>query len=52
MNDIGTMSCKLEVQLTERVLPWLFDKVEMFMHSDNEITQNTHELIETGIRKQ
>ena len=33
-------------------MPWLFDKVNMFIHDDEMINKNAHEIVETGIRKQ
>lgn len=43
---------KLEAQLQERVMPWLFEKINMFMAQDEQIEKNTHELVETGLREQ
>lgn len=51
MADANLLTGKLEVQLQERVLPWLFSKVDAFMAEDDQISQNTHEIIETGIRR-
>ena len=44
------MEPKLETSLNEKVLPWLYDKVEMFMQHENEVNQNTSEMVETGMR--
>jgi hypothetical protein len=35
--DLKLMSSKLECQLQERVLPWLFTKVDMFIQQDEMI---------------
>lgn len=51
MADANLLTGKLEVQLQERVLPWLFSKVDAFMAEDDQISQNTQEIIETGIRR-
>jgi hypothetical protein len=32
--------------LHEKVLPWLFSKVEAFLADDIKITQNTYEIVE------
>lgn len=43
------MTSKLNSQLQEDVLPWLFSKVDMFLEDDDFISQNTFDAIEAGI---
>jgi hypothetical protein len=52
LNAAGLMECSTQNQLHEKVLPWLFAKIDNFMAQDDEVNQNAHEMIETGIRKQ
>jgi radial spoke head protein 3 len=50
--DMGLMSSNLEVQLNERVLPWLMSKVDAFMVEDEQIVQSVFEVVEVGMHKQ
>ncbi len=43
------MTSKLNSQLQEDVLPWLFSKVDMFLEDDEFVSQNTFDAIEAGI---
>jgi len=52
LQGVNLLENKLEAQLQERVMPWLFQKIDMFMAQDEQIAKNTHELVETGIREQ
>jgi len=52
LQGVALLENKLEAQLQERVMPWLFTKIDMFMAQDDQIAKNTHELVETGIREQ
>jgi hypothetical protein len=38
--------------LQEKVLPWLFEKVEMFIENSDRINENVHAIVEYGIRVQ
>lgn len=46
------MTSKLNSQLQEDVLPWLFSKVDQFLEDEDFIAQNTFEIVETGIHTQ
>ena len=50
MNALSVMPCATEVQINEKVLPWLYEKVQMFIEIDAQINQNAHEMVEFGVR--
>jgi hypothetical protein len=45
------LTARLETQLQEKVLPWLFEKVESFILEDEQVNKNAYEIIEIGLKK-
>ena len=45
------MTNKLELQLQEDVLPWLYSKVDQFLQDDESVSKNTFDIVEEGIHK-
>lgn len=44
------MPSKVECQLHENVLPWLYKKVDIFVSQDNQSLQSAFEIIENGLK--